>query len=40
MQRERTVMDEGVLKGRGEGMGEMTVEGMAPVMVWFRATVL
>lgn len=35
-----TVMSFGVGNGRGVGMDETTVEGMAPVIMWFRATVL
>lgn len=40
VQRGMTVMSFGVGKGRGVVMGEATVDGMAPVMIWFNATVL
>ncbi len=40
VQRVMTVMFSGVLNGRDSGIGETTLEGMAPVMVWLSATVL
>ena len=33
-------MSFGVGKGRVVGIGETTVDGIAPVIMWFRATVL
>lgn len=39
VQRVRMWMPGGVGKGRGEGIGEMIWEGMAPVRMWLRAMV-